>query len=152
MRSGNDTLTTRLAHVIERAGGPSAVARILGLTPPAVAAWTRGSVPYVAHQLELCEKLGISERWLRFGEGREDDTEEAKSLKEEALGEVDTTALSKSLAEMILGFSKLPHTYEAMALAQIEEHFAEFVRRARLRISIRKPGTNHVKYTKPKKK
>lgn len=132
-------LTERLSHVIMRAGGPSAVARLLGVTPPAVSAWLRGSVPYTHHQIQLAEKLGISERWLRHGEGHEegeDNEPQSSRVKEPSTRQNSTADLARSLAQKIIDFETTPVSFERIALAEIKQDVEEFLRRAQRRIEI----------------
>lgn len=140
-------MTSRLIEVIERCGGPSAVAKKLGITPPAVTAWMHGSIPYAERRILLCEKLGINIRWLETGEGSDEyqlPERASNTMKEESATAKQNDDLARALAEMILGFNSLPPAYEAMALKQIEEHFAEFRRRAEMRAQVRE--LKHVSY------
>lgn len=153
MSSDPTGFTKRLNQVIEEFGGPPAVARKLGCSPQAVYAWQEGSRPQDSRIIDICSKLGVSRRWLLHGEGSEEASQVSSSLHtptmiEDTVGTKENTALAQTLAELITGFDDLPPAYEAMALRQIEEHFAEFRRRASLRASVRHPSKPH--YDSPK--
>lgn len=72
-------------------------------------------------------------------------------MHEDSPGTKENNELARTLSELILGFEELPPAYEKIALQQIEEHFAEFRRRAALRADVRRPqhtpyaphGKNH---------
>lgn len=159
MTSEAEAFTARLNRVIEEAGGPAIVAKLVGCTPQAVYGWQGGSRPFTSRLVQICAKLGVSRRWLETGEGAPDENQVSSSLtkahrmKEESPATKENSDLARTLAELILGFEDLPPAYEHMALAQIEEHYAEFRRRAEMRASVRRPapaakyppGANHKK-------
>lgn len=138
-------VTTRLARIIHRGGGPSAVARRLGLTPPAVRAWTLGSIPYHQHLGALCEEYGVNLQWLLTGEGSEEVgfSEPAKSLKESPASAGEAKAAR--LAEMICELDSTPPAFLGVVLARVREEFEDFMRTVQVR------QTNHasppVKYS-----
>lgn len=153
MSSDSTGFTKRLNQVIEEFGGPPAVARKLGCSPQAVYAWQDGSRPQDSRIIDICSKLGVSRRWLLTGEGSDDGVQVSSShhtpiMNEDTIGTKENAALAQTLAELITGFDELPPAYEAMALKQIEEYFAEFRRRATLRASVRQPAKPH--YDSPK--
>jgi hypothetical protein len=61
------------------------------------------------------------------------------AMHEDTPGTKENNDLARTLSELILGFEELPPAYEKIALQQIEEHFAEFRRRANLRADVRHP-------------
>ena len=146
MNSDSSAFFKRLSQVIEENGGPPSVARKLGCSPQAVYAWHEGrSRPQDSRIIDICSKFAVSRRWLINGEGSEgsdqvSSSHHAPSMNEDTIGTKENAALAQTLAELIVGYDDLPPAYEAMALKQIEEHFAEFRRRAALRASMRAPG------------
>ena len=145
----------RLSQVIEENGGVPAVARKLGCSPQAVYAWQDGtSSPQDSRLLDICSKLSVSRHWLLHGEGgmapnQVSPSSPTHTMNEDTPGTKDDTELAQTLAELIQGFAELPPAYERIALAEIEEHFAEFRRRAAMRASLRQPAASA---TYPQKK
>jgi hypothetical protein len=150
MSQENTAFTARLTRVVENAGGAYAVAKLIGVTSPSVYGWLAGARPYRTRLSELCSKLGVSLRWLETGEGEEEFSKAQQSFRHDSMhedtpGTKNTDELARELADMIRGFEELPPAFEKIALQQIREHFAEFIRRAELRDSIRHPHPR-VKY------
>lgn len=154
MSHAEDAFTARLNRVIENAGGAAEVAKLAGCTSQAVYGWMAGSRPLQSRLVKLCGALGISFRWLDTGEGEEPRavthaTSKPHTMNEDTVGTKENGTLAHTLAELILGFDDLPPAYEAMALKQIREHFAEFERRATMRSEVRHPSPRPLYEKKP---
>jgi transcriptional regulator with XRE-family HTH domain len=135
-----EALTKRIARIVERAGGSSAVARRLGVTPPAVRAWTLGSTPYHENLAALCEAYRLNLDWLLTGHGDEENgfPSHSNSLKEShATDSGDMKA--HRLAEMLRELSSTPHTFLPLAIARVRELFEEYMHAMQMRASNHSP-------------
>jgi transcriptional regulator with XRE-family HTH domain len=126
-----EALTKRIARIVERAGGSSAVARRLGVTPPAVRAWTLGSTPYHQSLAALCEAFGVNLDWLLTGHGEEESTfsTHSNSLKDSPSLSVRETKAER-LAEMIYELTAMAASspsFLPLAIARTRELFEEFM-------------------------
>lgn len=123
-----EALTKRIARIVERAGGSSAVARRLGVTPPAVRAWTLGSTPYHENLAALCEQYHVNLEWLLTGHGDEEASyaSHSNSLKESP-PPVSHESKAERLAEMIHELASTPHTFLPLAIARVRELFEEYM-------------------------
>lgn len=129
-----------MRRVVDRAGGVPEVARIAGVTAPAVYGWLAGSKPYRERVTRLCVALRISEEWLWEGRGEEElpaEEQETSRLREEHYGvSAHTDAeIAANLAELVLSFAQVPTAFSSSALTEIASQYTEFRRRAEAKAS-----------------
>ena len=122
----------RIADLAKGSGGPYAIASALGVTPTTIYGWIEGSRPQPKKIARICSFFGVNREWLEHGTGAREMTE-TPVLREEPASAMDINELCGEIAEMVSAFSRTPDTFKAVALARIEERYAEFRKRAQAR-------------------
>lgn len=148
-----EALTKRIARIVERAGGSSAVARRLGVTPPAVRAWTLGSTPYHENLAALCEAYRLNLDWLLTGHGEDEAGFNSlpNPLKESPAtdsGDMKAARLAEMIHELAVLANSSP-SFLTLAIARTRELFEEFMHGIQSRASSHSPRP--VKYSTSKR-
>lgn len=66
-------LASRIARLVEKAGGQRALSRALGVADGTVIGWLGGAEPYERTLAQIAERTGVSVAWLRDGQGNEEE-------------------------------------------------------------------------------
>jgi transcriptional regulator with XRE-family HTH domain len=134
--SQKDALTKRIARIVQRGGGASAVARRLGVTPPAVRAWTLGSTPYHQNLAALCEEFGVNLDWLLHGRGEEEaDAPAPSNTFKESPPDSHGESKAQRLSAMIHELDITPHSFLPLAIARVRELFEEYMHTMQNRVN-----------------
>jgi len=64
-------LASRIALLVEKAGGQRALSRVLGVADGTVIGWLGDAKPYERTLAQIAERTGVSVAWLRDGTGDE---------------------------------------------------------------------------------
>ncbi len=139
----SSSFQARLRKLIDRAGGQAALARLAGVTQPAVSGWLSGSTPLRRTIAPACQSLGVNLKWLLDGEGEmEVDDADNEPKESDALPIVSKNDgdLARSLADMVVGFCDIPPAFQRGAFLDMEAHWSEFQRRCRMHMTPPKKG------------